>query len=153
MATRPASLCGVGRAEDEDAAGEQICQEKDPHALGRVRLQRSAEPDTPVREKTWALIPDSRFTAGARLRSASGRDVRHSHASADSCMPCFRRPSISNRMELVVMTNGKQVEREPTNQVSGELTVNELKGVAGGSKGVSGVMFLRFEFKLVAVKT
>jgi hypothetical protein len=56
-------------------------------------------------------------------------------------------------MELVVMTNGKQVEREPTNQVGGELTVNELKGVAGGSKGVSGVTFLRFEFKLVAVKT
>jgi hypothetical protein len=33
MATRPASVCGVGRAEDEDAAGEQNCQEKYPHAF------------------------------------------------------------------------------------------------------------------------
>jgi bacteriocin-like protein len=53
------------------------------------------------------------------------------------------------------MTNGKQVEREQTNQVS-ELTMNELECVSGGRKatgsnGATGVFFLRFQFKLVAV--
>jgi bacteriocin-like protein len=52
------------------------------------------------------------------------------------------------------MTNSKQVEREQTNQVS-ELTMNELECVSGGRKAASnaatGVSFLVFQFKLVAV--
>ena len=49
----------------------------------------------------------------------------------------------------------KHVEREPANHTR-ELTAGELECVSGGkpaSKEPSGVMFLAFTFKLVAVKT
>jgi hypothetical protein len=53
------------------------------------------------------------------------------------------------------MTNQKHVEREPAKQAH-ELAADELECVSGGrkagSQGTSGVMFLKFTFKLVAVK-
>jgi hypothetical protein len=55
-----------------------------------------------------------------------------------------------------VMTNRKQVERE-TAKPACELAAAELECVSGGTKAgshqASGVMFLTFTFKLVAVKT
>jgi hypothetical protein len=54
-----------------------------------------------------------------------------------------------------IMTNHKHVEREPAEQAR-ELAADELECVSGGRKagshGASGVMFLTFTFKLVAVK-
>jgi bacteriocin-like protein len=52
------------------------------------------------------------------------------------------------------MTNRKHVEHEIAAQAC-ELTADELESVSGGkpaSKEASGVMFLKFTFKLVAVK-
>ena len=52
------------------------------------------------------------------------------------------------------MTNRKHVERE-TAKPARELAAAELECVSGGkpaSKDTSGVMFLAFTFKLVAVK-
>jgi hypothetical protein len=53
------------------------------------------------------------------------------------------------------MTDRRHVEREPANQAR-ELTASELECVSAGrkaaSKEASGVMFLAFTFKLVAVK-
>ena len=53
------------------------------------------------------------------------------------------------------MTNHKHVEHEIAKQVR-ELAADELECVSGGkpaSREASGVMFLAFTFKLVAVKT
>ncbi|HEX7562794.1 MAG TPA: hypothetical protein VF396_05990 [Bradyrhizobium sp.] len=54
------------------------------------------------------------------------------------------------------MTNRKHVERE-TAKPARELAAAELECVSGGTKAgshqASGVMFLTFTFKLVAVKT
>jgi hypothetical protein len=53
------------------------------------------------------------------------------------------------------MTNRKYVEHEIANQAR-ELAPDELECVSGGkpaSKEASGVFFLAFTFKLVAVKT
>ena len=68
----------------------------------------------------------------------------------------FQGPSIVKSNGAGVMTNRKHVERE-TAKPARELAAAELECVSGGTKAgshqASGVMFLTFTFKLVAVKT
>jgi hypothetical protein len=85
MATRPAPVRGVRRAEDRDAAGEQDCQEKDPHVfLHGWAASRHSDPQSrtsPLERKTWGS--DHRFAIYCRVQMVRSRPAR-SEAGPDS---------------------------------------------------------------------